>query len=114
LGDRYQPRPQLPCRPVQSLVAWRRHRAHAPRAALQKLFENSVSGLEATNEPKASQPENKPDFLLRKSNSPIGYAEAKDLGVALPAVLRSAQIRRYQVCEKWLKDRKGRTLVCKT
>jgi len=46
--------------------------------------------------------------LLRKSNSPIGYAEAKDLGVALPAVLRSAQIRRYQVCEKWLKDRKGR------
>ncbi len=34
--------------------------------------------------------------MLRKSNSPIGYAEAKDLGVALPAVLRSAQIRRYQ------------------
>jgi hypothetical protein len=34
--------------------------------------------------------------LLRKSNSPIGYAEAKDLGVALPAVLRSPQIRRYQ------------------
>jgi Amt family ammonium transporter len=34
--------------------------------------------------------------------------------LALPAVLRSAQIRRYQVCEKWLKDRNGRTLVCKT
>ena len=34
--------------------------------------------------------------MLRKSNSPIGYAEAKDLGIALPAVLRSAQIRRYQ------------------
>ena len=78
--------------------AWARGDAteHTHRAALQKLFENSVSGLEATNEPKASQPENKPDFLLRKSNSPIGYAEAKDLGVALPAVLRSAQIRRYQ------------------
>jgi len=78
--------------------AWARGDAteHTHRAALQKLFENSVSGLEATNEPKASQPENKPDFLLRKSNSPIGYAEAKDLGVALPAVLRSPQIRRYQ------------------
>jgi len=158
--------------PVHSYLAalskaWSRGDAteHTHRAALQKLFENSVSGLEATNEPKASQPENKPDFLLRKSNSPIGYAEAKDLRAALPAVLRSAQIRRYQealpnllvtnyldfvwlvgpdkrmeislgrvhinatqyfdgvlartwvlkvggykVCEKWLKDRKGRPL----
>jgi hypothetical protein len=57
---------------------------------------SSVPGLEATNEPKAQQRENKPDYLLRKNAIPVGYVEAKDLDVALPAVLRSPQIRRYQ------------------
>ncbi len=55
-----------------------------------------MPGLEATKEPKAQQRENKPDYLLRKNAIPVGYIEAKDLDLALPAVLRSPQIRRYQ------------------
>lgn len=116
------------------------------------MIESSQSGLEATNEPRASQRENKPDYLVRKNGIVIGYIEAKDLDAQLKSVLKSAQIKRYQealpnllvtnyldfvwlvgpdrrmeislgslrgkttvggyqVCEKWLKDRKGRTLT---
>jgi hypothetical protein len=49
--------------------AWARGDAteHTHRAALQQLLQSSVPGLEATNEPKAQQRENKPDYLLRKN-----------------------------------------------
>lgn len=43
------------------------------------MIESSQSGLEATNEPRASQRENKPDYLVRKNGIVIGYIEAKDL-----------------------------------
>ncbi len=60
------------------------------------MIESSLSGLEATNEPRASQRENKPDYLVRKNGIVIGYIEAKDLDAQLKSVLKSAQIKRYQ------------------
>lgn len=68
---------------------------HTHRAALQVLMEASVQGLEATNEPKAQQRENKPDYLIRLKGTVIGYVEAKDIGHNLKHVIRSAQIKRY-------------------
>lgn len=68
---------------------------HTHRAALQALMEASVKGLEATNEPKAQQRENKPDYLIRLKSTVIGYVEAKDIGHNLKHVIRSAQIKRY-------------------
>ena len=84
---------------VTSLAkAWARGDAteHTHRAALAQLLEASLPGLEATNEPKAAQRENKPDYLLRKHNTLVGYVEAKDLDADLSSVLKSAQIKRYQ------------------
>ena len=84
---------------VSSLAkAWARGDAteHTHRAALAQLIEASLPGLDATNEPKSSQRENKPDYLLRKHNTLVGYVEAKDLDADLASVLKSAQIKRYQ------------------
>ena len=69
---------------------------HTHRAALQALIESSQNGLEATNEPRTSQRENKPDYLVRKNGTVVGYIEAKDLDADLKSVLKSAQIKRYQ------------------
>lgn len=63
---------------------------------MQRLIESSLPGLEATNEPKASQRENKPDYLVRKHNTLVGYIEAKDLDAEMKSVLKSGQIKRYQ------------------
>jgi hypothetical protein len=68
---------------------------HTHRAALQALMEASAHGLEATNEPKAQQRENKPDYLIRRKGTVIGYVEAKDVGQDLKRVIKSAQIKRY-------------------
>jgi len=78
--------------------AWSRGDAteHTHRAALQRLIEASLAGLDATNEPKAPQRENKPDYLVRKHCTLVGYIEAKDLDADMKSVLKSAQIKRYQ------------------
>ena len=68
---------------------------HTHRPALQVLMEASASALEATNEPKAQQRENKPDYVIRRHNVVIGYVEAKDVGLDLKRVIKSAQIKRY-------------------
>ena len=84
---------------VASLAkAWARGDAteHTHRAALAQLIGSSLPGLDATNEPKATQRENKPDYLVRKHNTLVGYVEAKDLDADLSSVLKSAQIKRYQ------------------
>lgn len=39
---------------------------HTHRAALQSLIERTIDGLEATNEPKSQQRENKPDYVVRR------------------------------------------------
>jgi hypothetical protein len=68
---------------------------HTHRPALQALMEASLPGLEATNEPKTQQRENKPDYVIRRHNVVIGCVEAKDVGLDLKRVIKSAQIKRY-------------------
>ena len=67
---------------------------HSYRPALKDLIESLGTGLAAVNEPKRSEC-GAPDFLVSKRKLPLGYIEAKDVGVDLNAVERSAQMKRY-------------------
>ena len=61
---------------------------HTYRATLKTLIESAAPGLLATNEPKATQRENKPDYIVRKAASVIGFVEAKDVDKSLKATLK--------------------------
>ena len=68
---------------------------HTHRAALQQLIESTLPALQATNEPRAQQRENKPDYVVRQAGAMIGFIEAKDIGIDLKATLKTAQLKRY-------------------
>lgn len=68
---------------------------HTHRSALKGLIESAATGLLATNEPKATQRENKPDYIVRKGASVIGFVEAKDVDKSLKATLKTPQLKRY-------------------
>lgn len=68
---------------------------HTHRSALKTLIESAAPGLLATNEPKATQRENKPDYIVRKAASVIGFVEAKDVDKSLKATLKTNQRKRY-------------------
>jgi predicted helicase len=68
---------------------------HTHRPALKTLLESNVKGIQATNEPKSSERENKPDYIVRKGASIIGFVEAKDIGKDLKATLKTPQLKRY-------------------
>lgn len=68
---------------------------HTHRAALQALIETAGQQIEATNEPKAAQRENKPDYVVRKANTLVGFVEAKDIGIDLKTTLKTSQLKRY-------------------
>jgi hypothetical protein len=65
---------------------------HTHRAALQQLIESTLPALQATNEPRAQQRENKPDDVVRQAGAMIGFIEAKDIGIDLkpPSKQRNA------------------------
>jgi predicted helicase len=69
---------------------------HTHRSALKALIESAAPGLLATNEPKATQRENKPDYIVRRGSSVIGFVEAKDVDKDLKATLKTAQLKRYR------------------
>ena len=68
---------------------------HTHRPALKILLEASVAGLHATNEPKSAERENKPDYIVRKGATIIGFVEAKDVDKELKATLKTPQLKRY-------------------
>src|SRR4051812_16249017 len=72
---------------------------HTHRPALKTLVEALQSNVTAINEPKREKC-GAPDFIvMRQANSmslPLGYIEAKDVGVPLPAIEQSDQIKRYR------------------
>ncbi|MDB5868245.1 MAG: methylase, partial [Polaromonas sp.] len=68
---------------------------HTHRSALKSLIESAASGLLATNEPKAIQRENKPDYIVRRGASVMGFVEAKDVDKNLNATLKTPQLKRY-------------------
>ena len=68
---------------------------HSYRADLQNLLEKLVSDVTVTNEPKR-QKCGAPDFIIQKKDAPVGYIEAKDVGVDLDRAERSEQLQRYK------------------
>ena len=67
---------------------------HTYRPALKLLVESLDKGVTATNEPKRVRC-GAPDFVVTRGQIPIGYVEAKDIGVPLDKVEKSEQMRRY-------------------
>ncbi|MBD3308657.1 adenine methyltransferase, partial [candidate division KSB3 bacterium] len=85
-------------------------REHSYRGDLQTLVESLNPGVLATNEP-ARIACGAPDFILTRNNIPVGYVEAKDIGVSLAKIDASEQLKRYKAsldnliltdyCEFW-------------
>ncbi|MDX9804397.1 MAG: hypothetical protein RBT87_01065, partial [bacterium] len=56
---------------------------HTYRGDLAQLIEAIIPGIKATNEPKRQEC-GAPDYILtNKNNLPVGYIEAKDIGINL-------------------------------
>ncbi|MES2017966.1 MAG: type ISP restriction/modification enzyme [Pseudomonadota bacterium] len=68
---------------------------HTHRPALKRLIEALSPKVIATNEPKAIQRENKPDYIVRRDASIVGFVEAKDIGANLNEAAKTPQLKRY-------------------
>ncbi|MEO8147132.1 MAG: type ISP restriction/modification enzyme [Bacteroidia bacterium] len=68
---------------------------HTYRPALKQLIETLVPGVIATNEPKR-QLCGAPDYILTRKEIPLGFIEAKDIGVSLDKAENDEQIKRYK------------------
>ncbi|NJL06776.1 MAG: N-6 DNA methylase, partial [Chloroflexaceae bacterium] len=64
---------------------------HTYRAAIERLFEQVLAGIEAINEPTRAE-YGAPDFVLQDGQTPIGHVEAKDVDKPL---------------QKWIKESEG-------
>lgn len=68
---------------------------HSFRGDLQQLIESIAPGIMATNEPTRIAC-GAPDFIVTKRNIPLGYIEAKDIGVDLTSKTLKEQFDRYK------------------
>lgn len=69
-------------------------REHTYRGSLQNLLESIIPDIQATNEP-ARIKCGAPDYVLTRKNLPIGYIEAKDIGMVLDRIEKDEQLKRY-------------------
>ncbi|MDR0611775.1 MAG: N-6 DNA methylase [Planctomycetaceae bacterium] len=74
---------------------------HTYRPALQRLLENitedwSIAGLSITNEPKRIAC-GSPDYIITRNEIPLGYIEAKDIGVDPDSKTNKEQLDRYKL-----------------
>ena len=67
---------------------------HTYRPALKAFVESLGGGIVATNEPKRVQ-YGAPDFVVTRGETPLGYIEAKDVGVSLEREEKGEQMARY-------------------
>ena len=67
---------------------------HTYRPALKSLIESFDKRITATNEPKRERC-GAPDFIVSRGPTPLGYIEAKDIGVNLDEVEKNEQMGRY-------------------
>jgi predicted helicase len=67
---------------------------HTYRPALKKLMESLDSQIQAINEPKRIAC-GAPDFVVKNGILEIGHIEAKDIGISLKKVEKTAQMGRY-------------------
>lgn len=70
-------------------------REHAYRGDLQQLLTDSCPDVLVTNEP-ARIACGAPDFILTRNDIPVGYVEAKDIGVDLDSKSLRPQLDRYR------------------
>ena len=70
---------------------------HSYRGYLQQLLSHLLEkeDISVTNEPRRIQC-GAPDYILTKKNVPIGYIEAKDVGIDLESKQHKAQFERYK------------------
>ena len=54
---------------------------HSYRPALEKLLKSINPSLTVINEPKQLTDIGKPDFVIMRDEVPVGYVEAKDVGL---------------------------------
>ena len=80
---------------VERALAMGNATEHTHRRALQTFIESFDPKLTATNEPK-QQKVGAPDLLVTRGGVPLGYVEAKDVGVSLDKAEASDQLRRYR------------------
>jgi predicted helicase len=68
---------------------------HTFRGDLQIFLESFDSSVLVTNEPTRIQC-GAPDFIITKNNIPLGYIEAKDIGISLKKTDKTEQLKRYK------------------
>jgi predicted helicase len=68
---------------------------HTHRPALKSLLEAFQPGIIATNEPKRIKC-GAPDYIVTRKDIPLGFVEAKDIGVSLDDTENSEQLKRYR------------------
>ena len=68
---------------------------HTHRPALKDLLEAFQPGVTATNEPKRIKC-GAPDYIITRKDIPLGFVEAKDIGVSLDDTEDSEQLKRYR------------------
>jgi len=70
-------------------------REHSYRGDLQTLLKTLLPGILVTNEP-ARVSCGAPDYVLTRKDIPVGYIEAKDIGVDLKSKTLKEQFERYK------------------
>jgi hypothetical protein len=68
---------------------------HTHRPALKDLLEAFHPGVIATNEPKRIKC-GAPDYIITRKDIPMGFIEAKDIGISLDDAEKSEQLKRYR------------------
>lgn len=68
---------------------------HTHRPALKSLIESLDEKVTATNEPQRIKC-GAPDYIVTRGQIPLGYVEAKDVGISLDAAEKSEQLKRYR------------------
>ena len=73
------------------------HTEMTGRSALEALLNGfKPPRATVTHEPKRAQDKGAPDFKISQSGQILGYVEVKQVGENLDAVMKSAQIKKYQ------------------
>ncbi len=79
---------------IEGILSTGDAREHAYRPAFQKLMEEIVPDIQVINEPSYTGG-NAPDFLFKKNDLPIAYAECKDVSVDIRNKEVQKQAKRY-------------------
>lgn len=79
---------------LQSLLKTGDAKEHTYRPALAKLIESLAPDIKPINEP-AYTGGNAPDFLFKRGDNPVAYAECKDVTIDLSDSVVQKQAKRY-------------------